>query len=457
MINLGLQRISALLNPLFTTYPNTLPWKAIHIAGTNGKGSIASLISTFLSDSGYSVGRFTSPHLIDRWDCITLNQRVVERERFLAAEAKVRQRSESDNVGASEFELLTATAFELFTDEKVDVAVVECGLGGRLDATNVLRQGDVLVSVLAKVGLDHTEFLGDTIEKVAREKTGIFKAGVPVVVDGSNAPEVLDVLRERMAALGSSEGGPFVLDEQQSSVLLSKSVARLGLAKHQEQNLRTAWTAYCLAEQRMADLKSQDEAEPGINSMHNVDRTEKKISELIRLAQTSLRGRLEWLTIPAHFLPSGLDDRQTQAKFLLDGAHNPQSAHALASYVDTNVRGTSGQVTWVLAVKNGKEVRKILSILLRPEDNVVTCSFGPVDGMPWVKSMDAVALAEIVTESSPAAGIVEAAESGSVKAAITKAVKIAGQGPICIAGSLYLVGDVLRMMRDAEEAAKEGP
>ncbi|KAK5256123.1 folylpolyglutamate synthase, partial [Exophiala xenobiotica] len=217
MIKLGLQRISALLNPLFTTYPNTLPWKAIHIAGTNGKGSIASLISTFLSNSGYSVGRFTSPHLIDRWDCITLNQRVVERERFLAAEAKVRQRSESDNVGASEFELLTATAFELFTDAKVDVAVVECGLGGRLDATNVLRQGDVLVSVLAKVGLDHTEFLGDTVEKVAREKTGIFKAGVPVVVDGSNTPEVLDVVRERMAALGSSEGGPFVLDEQQSS------------------------------------------------------------------------------------------------------------------------------------------------------------------------------------------------------------------------------------------------
>jgi folylpolyglutamate synthase len=456
MINLGLQRISALLNPLFTAYPTTLPWKAIHIAGTNGKGSIASLIATFLSNSGYSVGRFTSPHLIDRWDCITLNQHVVERERFLAAEAKVRQRSESDNVDASEFELLTATAFELFTDEKVDVAVVECGLGGRLDATNVLRQGDVLVSVLAKVGLDHTEFLGDTIEKVAREKAGIFKAGVPVVVDGSNTPEVLDVVRDRMAALRSSEMGAFVLDEQQSSVLLSKSVARLGLAKHQEQNLRTAWTAYYLAEQRMADLRSRDGAEPGIDSMHNVDRTEKKISELIRLAQASLRGRLEWLTLPAHFLPSGLDDRQTQPKVLLDGAHNPQSAHALASYVDTNVRGTSGQITWVLAVKNDKEVQTILSILLRPEDNVVTCSFGPVDGMPWVKSMEAVALAEIVRESSPATGIVEAAESGSVKAAITKAVRIAGQGPTCVAGSLYLVGDVLRLMRGVEEAAKGG-
>jgi len=456
MINLGLQRISALLNPLFTTYPNTLPWKAIHIAGTNGKGSVASLVSTFLSNSGYSVGRFTSPHLIDRWDCITLNQRVVERDRFLAAEAKVRERSARDNVGASEFEVLTATAFELFTDEKVDVAVVECGLGGRLDATNILRQGDVLVSVLAKVGLDHTEFLGDTIEKVAREKTGIFKAGVPVVVDGSNAPEVLDVVRQRMAALGSSEGA-FVLDEQQSSVLLSKSVARLGLAKHQEQNLRTAWTAYYLAEQRMADVRSREGTKPGIDSMHNINRTEQKISELIRLAQASLRGRLEWLTLPPHFLPPELDDRQTQAKVLLDGAHNPQSAYALASYVDTNVRGTSGHMTWVIAVKNDKEVRTILSILLRPQDNVVTCSFGQVDGMPWVKSMDAVALAEIVRESSPTTGIVEAAESGSVKAAITRAVRIAGQGPICVAGSLYLVGDVLRLMRNAEEAAEEGP
>jgi len=279
---------------------------------------------------------------------------------------------------------------------------------------------------------------------------------VPVVVDASNTSEVLDVVRERMAALGNSEGA-FVLDEQQSSVLLSQSVARLGLAKHQEQNLRTAWTAYYLAEQRMADVRSREGAKPGIDSMHNINRTEQKISDLIRLAQASLRGRLEWLTLPAQFLPPGLDDRRTQAKVLLDGAHNPQSAHALASYVDTNVRGTSGQMTWVLAVKNDKEVQTILSILLRPQDNIVTCSFGQVDGMPWVKSMDAVSLADCVRESSPTTGIVEAAEGGSVKAAITRAVRIAGQGPICVAGSLYLVGDVLRLMRDAEEAAKGAP
>lgn len=445
MINLGLQRVSHLVQPLFTAHL-TLPWKAIHIAGTNGKGSIAALISTFLSSSGYSVGRFTSPHLIDRWDCITLNQRVVERERFLAVERKFKQRSVAEGLGASDFEILTVTAFELFTDEGVNVAVVECGLGGRLDATNVLRQQDVLVSVLAKVGLDHTAFLGDTVEKVAGEKVGIFKPGVPVVVDESNLASVLEVVRVKLQEEGwdgRGEDGVFVLPEQQRSVL-EEMLKQSGLATHQRQNLLTAFTAYYLAEQRLALTTSTS------STSGNASRLMRNLPSLIDQAQASLQGRLEWLALPATLIPP-THRTQVPYKALLDGAHNPQSALALAEYVNKHLRADPlVPVTWILAAKNDKDVRSILSILLRPSDQVVTCSFGPVDGMSWVKSMDAAELLNVAKVFTGAK--VEAAEGGSVRAAIGRAVELAEEvrGPVCLAGSLYLAGDVLRLVREVE-------
>ncbi|KIW13280.1 hypothetical protein PV08_08468 [Exophiala spinifera] len=488
MINLGLQRITALLQPLFATHPASLPWKAIHIAGTNGKGSIAALVSAFLTRSGYSVGRFTSPHLVDRWDCITLNQRVVDRDRFLAVESEMRVRSQAQHIGASDFEILTATAFELFTRSAVDVAVVECGLGGRLDATNVLRTQDVLVSVLAKVGLDHTEFLGDTIQKITWEKAGIFKPGVPVVVDESNDAEVLDVVRRKLDELGDGDapGVHYVLEGAQEE-LLARSIEKMRrdhgggnlAAEHQEQNLTTAWTAYTLAERQLEQLKSKSalSGPTAINGdcnggdgghwMQNVTETAEELPRLVTAAQKSLRGRLEWLEIPDHIIiPEGSQKKPTTTmlskrpcRVLLDGAHNPQSAQALAAYVDQSVRqqeqeqrtASKRKVTWVLAAKSDKDVGAILSILLRPGDNVVTCSFGPVDGMPWVKSMDASALLEMARAfvSDESTTTMEAAPDGSVGDAIVRALEIAGgQDPVCVAGSLYLVGDVLRLIRD---------
>ncbi|KAJ5665721.1 uncharacterized protein N7477_008169 [Penicillium maclennaniae] len=150
MIELGLSRVSSLLQQ------SSLTWKAIHIAGTNGKGSISAYLSHLLSNEGVRCGRFTSPHLIDRWDCITVGERVVQESLFRQIEDQVKLRDQRLGIGASEFELLTATAFEIFNHEKVEVGVIEVGMGGRLDATNILS--DVLVSVIAKIGMDHQAF-----------------------------------------------------------------------------------------------------------------------------------------------------------------------------------------------------------------------------------------------------------------------------------------------------------
>lgn len=501
MITLGLQRVTHLLQPLFTSYPAGLPWKAIHIAGTNGKGSTASLLAAFLARSGYVVGRFTSPHLVDRWDCITLDQRVVDRERFLAVEARVKRRAaeaaststsasasadhDADGVvgvgvgTASEFEILTATAFELFTDAGIDVAVVECGLGGRLDATNVLRRQDVLVSVLTKVGLDHVDFLGPTVAHVAREKVGIFKEGVPVVVDQTNEKVVMDVVREKLKELGEPDDG---MSELPREVPSSEGLRGMGLdlARHQRENLLTAYTAYVVAEQRLAAARKDniDNDNDNKGTAHNdskatagwrlrVAETARDLPELIRTAHASLPGRLQWLDLPPRLLPPG--KTTTTRTVLIDGAHNEQSAQALAEYVDGRLRQDHVQqsvssrspnthlpgsqesvpVTWVLAMKSDKDIHSVLSTLLRPSDRAITCAFGPVDGMPWVKSMSATKLAETIVATVKNVQV-EAAKAGSVGAALTRAVEVADNRPICVAGSLYLVSDVLRLVRDCE-------
>ncbi|EXJ58558.1 hypothetical protein A1O7_05985 [Cladophialophora yegresii CBS 114405] len=509
MITLGLQRITQLLNPLFTANP-TLPWKAVHIAGTNGKGSVAALISTFLGHLGYRVGRFTSPHIIDRWDCITINRNVVDRAKFLGVEQHFRDRSLKEDIRASDFEILTASAFQLFTTENVDVAVIECGLGGRGDATNVLRACDVLVSVMTKVGLDHTEFLGHTIEAIAAEKAGIFKPGVPVVVDRSNAESVLDVVATQLKKLGWEErdgqAGVYNATEEQRREL-DTVIRETSMARHQAQNLYTAWSAFRCAENSLGatHARRQHPLRPGHatkaqNDHMNSDAVPSpsppesvmaSLDRVIKEAQSSLPGRLQWLTLPGGLLPQALAEADADthtdteshspenARVLLDGSHNAQSAAALVDYIDTNVRPMQpgqpdlrGPVTWLLAVKNDKDVEAILSILLRPRDNVITCTFGPVDGMPWVKPMrasDLAAKARRFTDGVVKALPLPAPEDGIphdkgddrdlhghnanayIANAIREAVRTAAatRGRVCVTGSLYLVGDVLRCVRNA--------
>lgn len=467
MINLGLSRITSLVRPLFSVH-DPLPWRAIHIAGTNGKGSIASYVSTFLSHQGYKVGRFTSPHLINRWDCIWLNSRVVERDVFLAVESELKARSTEEGIQASEFEILTAVAFELFTRHGMDFGVVECGLGGRLDATNALRPQDVAASVLAKVGLDHTEFLGGTLQEIAGEKCGIFKHGVPVVVDESNDQVIKGVVEDKLKEVnpgpGNAEDLWFKLPTNQAAILETDSIRDVGLADHQKQNLTTALTAYYTVEQRQPLSQTASQDMMGQTPDSRMDSTIQHLPQLIKDSHASIRGRLEWLSLPAHLLPSSKRGQNVQV--LIDGAHNPQSASALASYVDNHIRSNNKNdshlskqqptVTWLMGMKQGKEANTILQTLLRDGDNVVTCSFGPVDGMPWVQSLDASDLADKVRQCT--SGHVESAPAApnkghNVASAIALAVTTAGGGPLCIAGSLYLVGDVLRLV---EQGGEEG-
>lgn len=152
-------------------------FKSIHVAGTNGKGSVSHFLASILQEAGYKVGLYTSPHLVDFRERIRINGEMIPQQSVVDfVEANMHLFSD---LHLSFFEMTVGLAFDYFAREKVDIAVIEVGMGGRLDSTNVITP---LLSVITNIGLDHTQFLGDTLEKIAGEKAGIIKEGVPVVI-----------------------------------------------------------------------------------------------------------------------------------------------------------------------------------------------------------------------------------------------------------------------------------
>ena len=177
--------------------------KIIHVAGTNGKGSVCAFISTMLEEGGYKCGLFTSPHLVKINERFQINEVMVSDETFLEAFLKVKELADSlvehGEYHPTYFEFLFLMGMVIFQKEEVDYIVLETGLGGRLDATNSVK--DPIACVITSISLDHVEYLGNTIPEIAGEKAGILKPGVPVIFDG-NHPEAADVIRAKAESLG---------------------------------------------------------------------------------------------------------------------------------------------------------------------------------------------------------------------------------------------------------------
>lgn len=174
-INLGLERISQVLNLLGDPQDKL---KCIHVAGTNGKGSVCAIISTILTDAGIKTGLYTSPHIFNYTERIKINGVDISKENFANYVFNVCEIADKNNIHLTEFEILTAVMFKYFADNNVEVVVLETGLGGRFDATNVIKSN--LCSIITHIDLDHTERLGNTKSKIAFEKAGIIKPNSPV-------------------------------------------------------------------------------------------------------------------------------------------------------------------------------------------------------------------------------------------------------------------------------------
>lgn len=472
-IDLGLRRVAALLLHLGNPHK---AWYSVHVAGTNGKGSVCAYLTSILLASNIRSGRFTSPHLVHRRDSITIDGHAVSANVFDAAEAKVRAADKMHAIHATEFELLTATAFEIFAAQKVQVAVVEVGLGGRLDATNVLepvacvgaeesdaasgpvsaqiqglptsvfekysrdRKCGVLATVITKIGLDHQSFLGDTLEKIAYQKAGIIKKGVPCVVDASNKLETLntilqvskDVNNDENITFGNSplltkalptkEGQHWVVDTKTWGLINTELTPLLG--NYQKSNLACAINAAQVLQkwfpEQMAD---KDTIQTGIKN-------------------TQWPGRLQWLDITS--------DTSKPVKVLLDGAHNPQAAEELALFLDTHLRplAPGKAVHFVIAFTSGKDYGDIIACVVKPGDTVVTTQFGDVDSMPWIKSYSAKETADMVcsTVKNVKVGSVDSQDLDNSQLEAIKQCQnqmLTENQPVVVFGSLYLVGKVL--------------
>lgn len=190
----GLDNIIALLGHLGNPHHN---FKSVHVAGTNGKGSTSHMLASIFQEAGYKTGLYTSPHLRDFRERIRINGEMIPEEHVI--EFIDKNKAQFEKMELSFFEMTTGMAFDYFSSEKVDIAIIEVGMGGRLDSTNLITPE---VSVITNIGLDHVQFLGDTLEKIAGEKAGIIKEGIPVVI-GETQAETHQVFEDKAKACHS--------------------------------------------------------------------------------------------------------------------------------------------------------------------------------------------------------------------------------------------------------------
>ena len=226
----GLDTINTLLRTLGNPHDD---FRSVHIAGTNGKGSTAHMLSSVYQENGYKVGIFTSPHIVDFRERIKINGEMISKE--FVFDFVNEFKDTIDKLGASFFEITTAMAFYAFAKEELDLAIVETGLGGRLDSTNVLSPE---LSIITNIGIDHTQFLGETLAEIAVEKAGIIKKNTPVLI-GRLQEETQKVFVEKSNDLGASL--TYAVDAQLSSDLMGK---------YQKENASTVSSAIQILEEK---------------------------------------------------------------------------------------------------------------------------------------------------------------------------------------------------------------
>lgn len=282
----GLETISCLLGRMGNPEKNS---KAIHIAGTNGKGATAAIIDAALNEAGFVSGRYTSPHLVKLNERFFLKGSPAE-DSDLERIATLVAESAADMEELTFFEALTAIAFKYYAEQKVDYLVLETGLGGRLDATNVCSPA---LTIITKIGLDHCDYLGDTVEKIAAEKSGIIKPQVPIIL-AKNEDKVIKVVRK----IAAEKGAPFYYAPN----IVSAAEIPVDFPLKGAFNRENALTA-------LAALKVLS-----------------SITSNSKLCTLSSTLRVVW---PGRF--------QEIDRFIVDGAHNPPAAKALVESLDEDV------------------------------------------------------------------------------------------------------------------------
>ena len=394
-IRMGVQRMRDALD--YRGHPHRgLP--LVHVAGTNGKGSVATMMAGVLKAAGYRVGLFTSPHLHRYVERVRIDGRPLsEREAARRISQLLRVFGQPGAPETTFFELTTLLALEAFSEARCDIAVMEVGLGGRLDATNAT---DSVLSVITRIAKDHMRFLGDDLRSIAREKAGIIKAGTPVVV-GALQPETREVISRRARRLGAPRlliGRDFAAqgDPQRFAVQVNQQKVeglRLGLlGSHQVHNAACAVAGLCELADRGFDL-SHDAIRAGL-------------------------AKARW--------PGRLERRAGRPPVLFDAAHNVDGSAALASHIAGVRPRVRGRVVLVFGVMGDKQYPQMLSLLAPHFDRIY---YVPSTARRGADPRDLARAQPGQVARSVADGLARARRAAGA------------QGLVVVAGSIFVVAD----------------
>lgn len=393
----GLERVRALLAALGNPQDS---FKSIHVAGTNGKGSVCSMAASVLIDAGFRTGLYTSPHLVKFKERISVSGKNISEKGLIEAAREVKAASEKAGVSGTItfFEFTTAMAFSHFRKKKVEFAVVETGMGGRLDATNLAVP---MVSVITNIALDHTAWLGSTIKKIAFEKAGIIKPGVPVVTGAEKT--ALSVIK---AAAKKASSPLFVMGRDFHAEGECSSFSYSGI--------RGGLTGLKLA----------------LNGSHQVGNAAIALAAIEAL-------RAQGVHITARAIRKGLKETCWPGRFeilsrrplvVLDGAHNPDGAASLKNALSSLKKK---RLILVMGIMSDKDMDGILKELVPASDLVIATR---------PKGERSATLPALIQAASRYGKPVIGVES--VKEACKKALSLASPADcVCVTGSLFTVGE----------------
>ena len=404
-IKLGLETVSALLSELGNPQRR---FHALHVAGTNGKGSVAAMTASILHAAGVRVGLYTSPHVLDFCERIKIQGTDIPHDRVVDLFARV-QALPSFLVQPTFFEVATVMAFQYFAEEEVDIGVIEVGMGGRFDATNVCHP---LGTIITNVSFDHERYLGSSLPDIAFEKAGIIKRRVPVVV-GPVERDVFTVLQERaqhknapLIAFGkeflcvSHDAGSFDVTGTRAEYL----------------NLRCS-------------LEGRHQA---VNAACSIVALESGVMPLLSISERIIRRGLESVTWPGR-----LERLQRRPLIFCDGAHNPAAAECLTVHLQGLLDERNGRrLIVVIGMMQDKNLSAFLNALVPLADGVILTQIDHPRSAPVLALKRALPVVDVPVY-----------ERESPQTAIDLATRLADHDDlVCVTGSLFLVGHVKSLM-----------
>lgn len=413
-INLGLKRITRFLKSIGNPH-HVL--RVLHVSGTNGKGSVCSYLSSILKQESDSVriGKFSSPHLVNLEDSITLNDIPIPKHEFASIKWDLMKHNEQFK--CTEFEILTCIAFIYFKKMKCNWCVLEVGMGGSLDATNVFL-GKNKICGITKVDIDHENVLGFNLIDIAKSKLGILTEGVEfTAIDATNDDEIIRLAKERSDEIGSEFRA---VGNKEDKFIRSLFWGDIGVetiplnGEYQKVNLSVALA--------MLDFLKMS------GKVENLERNQ--VIEGIRAVKWP--GRLQYLN---YFYGENCSH-----PLLLDGAHNRGAAIELQRFLDEHYRQNGdGPLRFIIGMTQSKNAKALLEPVLRKGDSVIATKFGLVSGMPWIQPFSPSELAKNIKMFVDDVKVID-----DPVEAVRNIAENYPKDKLVVYGSLYLCGYLLR-------------